>query len=721
MLGRRASLRTATAKTVDQGQEWRSDGAMAPSAAPEPTPEVVPPATGRVVVEGVTPTVDGGRFPVKRVVGERVVVEADVYADGHDQVACELSYRRDGEDDVHTVAMAPLGNDRWRGAFTVTELGRYRYCVRGWVDHFASWHQDYRKKQAAGTLDAADRQVGARLVREAIQGADDADRRALEKGAAALEEGAAGPQLPGAGEEALERLMARHPDRRGAVTSEPELEVVVDPVVAGFSAWYELFPRSASPVPDRPGTLADVEARLEYVAGLGFDVLYLPPIHPIGRTGRKGPDNSPVAAPGDPGSPWAIGSAEGGHTAIHPELGTLADFDRLVGRARQHGIELALDLAFQCSPDHPWVTEHPGWFRHRPDGTIQCAENPPKRYEDIYPLDFETSDWWALWLALLDVVLFWVGHGVRLFRVDNPHTKPFPFWSWLIGEVKARHPEVVFLSEAFTRPKIMYRLAKLGFGQSYTYFTWRLDKWDLTSYLTELTQTEVSQFFRPNLWPNTPDILTEQLQTGGRPTFMARLVLAATLGANYGIFGPSFELVEHEPLVPGREDYRRSEKYEIRHWDLDREDSLASLVARLNRIRRDNPALQRQQTLRFHHVDNDQLIAYTKTFTPLPGPLETGPLETGPGDAGPPREDNIVLVVVNLDPVHPQSGWVQLDLDALDLDPGQPFQVHDLLTDARYRWQGSHNFVLLEPWVVPAHVFRVSRRVRTERDFEYYM
>jgi starch synthase (maltosyl-transferring) len=733
MLGRRATSRAPAGETVANDQKSWPGGAATASRAPG-TVAAAPRAASRVVVEAVTPAVDGGRFPVKRVVGEQVVVEADVFADGHDQVACEICYRHETEEQWRSVAMVALGNDRWRGTFTVTELGRYRYCVKGWVDRFASWQADFQKKHAAGTVDPADLQVGARLVREAVLRAQDEDRATLLEAADSLEEairrrptaevpgsapgshageerGADGRQPSLADGEALGPAMARNPDRGDAVTSVPELEAVVEPVIARSSAWYELFPRSASPVPDRPGTLSDVEARLGYVAGLGFDVLYLPPIHPIGHTARKGPNNNPVAAPDDPGSPWAIGSAEGGHTAIQPELGTLADFDRLVARAHEHGLELALDLAFQCSPDHPWVSEHPEWFRHRPDGTIQCAENPPKRYDDIYPLDFDTPDWWGLWQALREVVLFWVGHGVRLLRVDNPHTKPFSFWEWLIREVKARHPEVVFLSEAFTRPKVMYRLAKLGFSQSYTYFTWRTTKWELTSYLTELTQTDVAEFFRPNLWPNTPDILTEQLQTGGRPTFISRLVLAATLGASYGIFGPSFELVEHEPLVAGREDYRGSEKYQVRHWDLDREDSLAELVARLNEIRRDNPALRLNRTLRFHHVDNDQLIVYTKTLGTRPAA----------GEAAVTTEDNVVLVVVNLDPVYEQSGWVDLDLEALGLDAAQPYQLHDLLTDTRYTWQGPHNFVLLAPSVLPAHVCRVRRRVRTEHDFEYYM
>jgi starch synthase (maltosyl-transferring) len=433
---------------------------------------------------------------------------------------------------------------------------------------------------------------------------------------------------------------------------------------------------------------------------MGFDVLYLPPIHPIGRSHRKGKNNAPSAGPHDPGSPWGIGAAEGGHKAIHPQLGTPEDFRRLVANAREHGIDIALDLAFQCSPDHPYVQDHPQWFRWRPDGTVQYAENPPKKYQDIYPLEFQTEHWQELWEELKSVVLFWIEQGVRIFRVDNPHTKPFHFWEWLIREVKRLHPEIIFLAEAFTRPKVMYYLAKAGFTQSYTYFAWRNTKAELTQYFTELTQTEVREFFRPNLWPNTPDILTEYLQLGGRPAFMARLVLAATLGASYGIYGPAFELGEHQPREPGSEEYLDSEKYEIKHWAIDRPDSLRDFIGRVNRIRRENPALHSHGGLRFHPVDNEQLICYSKQTE----------------DAS-----NIILVIVNLDPHHTQSGWVDLPADLQAERPAAPYQVHDLLSDGRYLWHGSRNFVELIPQVVPAHIFRIRHRVRTERDFEYYM
>jgi starch synthase (maltosyl-transferring) len=433
---------------------------------------------------------------------------------------------------------------------------------------------------------------------------------------------------------------------------------------------------------------------------MGFDVVYLPPIHPIGVSFRKGRNNTLTPTPEDPGSPWAIGGAEGGHTAIHPQLGTMADFERLVARARDLGMEIALDLAYQCTPDHPWVKSHPEWFRRRPDGTIQYAENPPKKYQDIYPIDFETEDWRALWDALKDVVLYWAQHGVRIFRVDNPHTKAFPFWEWMIAEVQGVYPDVLFLSEAFTRPKVMYRLAKLGFSQSYTYFAWRNTKDELTTYFTELTQTHVREFFRPNLWPNTPDILTEYLQFGGRPGFMIRLVLAATLGASYGIYGPAFELGDSTPRSPGSEEYLNSEKYEIRQWDLANPWSLRDFIARVNRIRRQSPALQTDRGLRFHQTDNPMLLCYSKTSD---------------------DQSSVVLVVVNLDFQHTQAGWVSLDLQALGMDETRPFQVHDELGEERYLWQGRRNYIELNPHSVPAHIFRLRRRVRTEKDFDYYL
>jgi starch synthase (maltosyl-transferring) len=653
----------------------------------------------RAVVENVQPQVDHGRFAVKRVEGDRMVVEADCFADGHDVVACRLRFRSEDEAEWREAPMEPLGNDRWRGTFLLASPGCYRYAVTAWVDPFLSWRHDFVRRVDADDIVVAAR-VGAALIADAARRADAQDRPLLERWARDLAAGDDAERLRALGlDEALSAVAMRYPDRSRATTYPVEFPLVVDRERARFSTWYEFFPRSASPTPGVHGTFRDCEARLDYVARMGFDVVYLPPIHPIGRIRRKGPNNTLVAGPDDVGSPWAIGAAEGGHTAIHPQLGTLEDFRRLAARTRELGMELALDIAFQCAPDHPWVQEHPEWFRRRPDGSVQYAENPPKKYQDIFPFDFESPDWKGLWQALHDVFAFWIGEGVRIFRVDNPHTKAFPFWEWVIGTLRAKHPDLVFLSEAFTRPKVMHRLAKLGFTQSYTYFTWRNTKDELAAYFTELAHGPGRDYFRPNAWPNTPDILPENLQVGGRAAFMARLVLAATLSSNYGLYGPAFELLEDTPREPGAEEYLHSEKYELRRWDLDRADSLAPFIARVNAARREHPALQSNDGLAFVATDNDQLIAYTKTA------------EDGSG----------VLVVVNLDPHHVQSGWVTLDPAELGVETDRPFQVHDLLSGARYLWSGRRNFVQLDPTRAPAHVFRIRRRVRTERDFDYFL
>ena len=490
----------------------------------------------------------------------------------------------------------------------------------------------------------------------------------------------------------------------------------VDPVRARFSSWYEFFPRSTAKEPGKHGTFADCEARIDYAAELGFDVVYLPPIHPIGRTKRKGPNNTLHAGANDPGSPWAIGAQEGGHKGVHPALGTADDFKRLLAHARARGIEVAIDIAFQCAPDHPYVQQHPEWFRKRPDGTVQYAENPPKKYQDIYPFDFETEGWQALYAELIDVVMHWVREGVRIFRVDNPHTKPFPLWERLIAEVKTHAPDAIFLSEAFTRPRVMHRLAKVGFTQSYTYFPWRNTKHELTEYFKELCHGPGREYFRPNTWPNTPDILTEYLQIGGRAAFMTRLVLAATLSATYGIYGPAFELMEHEPREPGSEEYRDSEKYQIRHWNLKRQDSLAPFIARVNRIRREHAALQSDWSLRFLDIDNEQMLAYMKSATSVSSPLPSGGRGQGEG-----LQEDHIIVVTNLDPWHAQSGWLELPLTTLGLASDRPYRVQDLLGGGSFLWQGSRNFVRLDPNGIVAHVFHLRRRVRTERDFDYFL
>jgi starch synthase (maltosyl-transferring) len=653
----------------------------------------------RVIIEGVTPEIDAGRFPIKRIVGEETVVEADILADGHDALSCALLYRKGGDAKWTEVPMELLGNDRWRGSFRVQELGHYRYTVLGWIDHFKTWSRDLGKRVEAGQDVSVDLLIGAEMVEGGLKRATLMDAGWLSTFVEALRAGgdegvrqALSPELA--------RLMSTYGERRFATTYDKELGVVVDRERARFGAWYELFPRSSSAVPGRHGTFKDLEERLPYVASMGFDVLYLPPIHPIGNSFRKGRNNSTVVCQNDPGSPWAIGSAEGGHKAVHPELGTLDDFRHLMECAAQYGIELALDIAFQCSPDHPYVTEHPEWFRWRPDGTIQYAENPPKKYQDIYPFDFEIEQWRELWEELKSVVQFWVDQGVRIFRVDNPHTKPFPFWEWLIAEIKRDCPEAIFLAEAFTRPKVLYGLAKLGFTQAYNYFAWRNTKWELTQYFTELTQTQVREFMGSNLWPNTPDILSEYLQFGERPAFMARLILAATLGPSYGIYGPAYELCENHPIAPGREEYLDSEKYEIKNWNIDQPDSLRELIGRVNKIRRENLAFRDNHNLRFHEVDNEQIIAYSKSSK---------------------DRSNEILVVVNLDPHYKQSGVITLPLEDLGIDSRQPYQAHDLLTDARYIWNGTRNYVELNPQIVPAHIFVIRRRVRTEHDFDYYL
>jgi len=665
-----------------------------------------------VAIEAVTPEIDGGRFPAKRTAGEKVSVEADIFADGHDSLAAVVRYRHGSSSDWTEVSMTPLPNDRWRGEFTVTELGLYVYTIEAWVDEFETWRRRLAKRVEAGQDPAVELEAGARLLEDAATRpevpAGDARRlRAFAESLRAPGPAAASPD-PGAVDGELGRLMSRHADRSLGATYPRELEVSVDPERARFSAWYELFPRSAGEPAAAGkegaggaahGTLLDVERRLPEIARMGFDVLYLPPIHPIGVAQRKGANNKP-ARPGEPGSPWAIGSEEGGHRSIHPALGTLEDFHRLVKVAAGHGIAVALDIAFQCSPDHPYTREHPEWFKHRPDGSIQYAENPPKKYEDIVPFDFETEQWRELWQELLSIVVYWVEQGVTIFRVDNPHTKPFPFWEWMIAEVKRAHPEAIFLAEAFTRPKVMYRLAKLGFSQSYTYFAWRNTAWELHQYFTELAQPPVREFFRPNLWPNTPDILTEYLQTGGRTAFMTRLVLAATLGASYGIYGPAFELCENRAREKGSEEYLDSEKYQVRTWDRNGPDDLRELITLVNEIRRENPALQSDRGLRFHPTENDQLLAYSKSTPDL---------------------SDIVLTVVNVNPYQTQSGMVTLPLEELGLEGDRPYQAHELLSGARYLWNGPRNYVEIRPHAMPAQVFRFRRRVRSEHDFEYFL
>ena len=657
----------------------------------------------RAVIDAVLPAIECGRFPVKRIAGEPVEIEANCFTDGHDRLRVVLSWHLVGTSEKYEVEMKPQANDVWLAEFTPPRAGRYRYTVIAWVDRFESWRGELERREERSDIRTA-LQIGSALIDEAAFRADDSDGAILAEWAVQLRDLAKDPTADPAALKAMAldaaraAIVARYADR--SLAAMQSLELVADRKRAAFSTWYEMFPRSAGTEPGHHGTFRDVEARLTYLADMGFDVLYFPPIHPIGRINRKGANNALTARPEDVGSPWAIGAAEGGHKDILPQLGTLEEFRRLLASARERGIEIALDIAFQCAPDHPYVKAHAQWFKHRPDGSVQYAENPPKKYQDIYPLDFETEDWRALWEELKSIVDFWIAQGVRIFRVDNPHTKAFAFWEWIIDAIKREQPEVIFLAEAFTRPKLMHRLAKLGFSQSYTYFTWRNTKQELTDYFADLALGQGREYYRPNVWPNTPDILHETLQSGLRPVFAARLILAATLAANYGIYGPTYELLVSAPREPGSEEYRDSEKYQLHHWSVESSESLWSLIARVNRIRRENAALQSDRGLHFCQIDNDQLIAYLKIDS---------------------KSGNVVLTVVNLDPHQPQSGWVELDVDALQLDPEQPYQVHDLLSDQRYIWRGRRNYIMLDPRSAPAHVFRLRRRMRREQDFDYYL
>ncbi|HEY4012961.1 MAG TPA: alpha-1,4-glucan--maltose-1-phosphate maltosyltransferase [Polyangiaceae bacterium] len=659
--------------------------------------DISPAARRRVFVEALAPRVDGGRYPVKRVVGDRVSASCDLVRDGQDAVAGALLVRRPAAREWLRQPLQSVAGERYEASFLVDEIGQWQFAILAWIDPFETWRAGTRKKIDAGQDVELDLAAGALLLKAYASRADAAGADTLRSAAARLEDGSlvAADRWASAASPPILAAVAECPDLRDATQSEPVV-IVVDPVRARFSSWYEMFPRSAG-APGRHGTLRDVAARLPYVASLGFDVLYLPPIHPIGRTARKGPNNAPNAGPDDVGSPWAIGGPEGGHKSVHPRLGTIDDLQALVRKARELGIEVALDIALQASPDHPYVTQHPEWFLHRPDGTIQYAENPPKRYEDVYPFDFYGAGWESLWEELHGIFVFWCEKGVRVFRVDNPHTKPLAFWEWCIARVKAAYPDALFLAEAFTRPKLMYALAKLGFTQSYTYFTWRQSKRELTDYVTTLARPPLSDFYRPNFWPNTPDILPTHLEFGNRAAFVQRLVLAATLSSNYGIYGPAFELMDRAARE-GAEEYADNEKYQIRSWDLQRQDSLGDLITLVNRVRRENPALQ-DNLVTFHPTDDDALLAFSKRSA----------------DGA-----HVVLVVVNLDSHHRHAGHVALDLAALGVGPDEAFQAHDLLSDERHRFQGPQAYVELDPEFLPASVFAVRRHLRTEQDFDYY-
>jgi starch synthase (maltosyl-transferring) len=652
------------------------------------------PCGGRIAIQGVRPQVDCARYDAKAVVGERVTVAADLVREGHERLAAAVRYRPRGEQGWREAPLELAGNDRYAGSFPAERIGRWEYRIVAWTDHWTTWRRALQAKVDAGVDDAE-------IAVELAEGAELLRRRELperpglllwEAAAAMTADTPLSERVAAATDPSLHAVLAAHPERLDA-TESPTLTVWVDRQRALFGAWYEMFPRSEGAVvpeegPPRSGTLATAARRLPAIAEMGFDVVYLPPIHPIGETHRKGHHGPHDLQPGphDPGVPWAIGSAEGGHDAVHPDLGTMEDFDAFLAEAHRLGMEVAMDYALQCSPDHPWVTQHPEWFRHRSDGSIRCAENPPKKYQDIYPLDFDTPDQEGLYSELERVLRVWIDRGVRIFRVDNPHTKPLGFWEWLIERVRADHPEVIFLAEAFTRPKMMATLAKLGFSQSYTYFAWRNTKQELTEYLTELTTTPTRDYLRPSFWPNTPDILPAYLQQGGRPAFKVRLLLAALLSPSYGIYA-GYELCENAPLDDGSEEYLGSEKHFYRPREWDRPDSLAPYIARVNALRHAHPSLQQLTNLAFHHIDNEHLLCFSKV-----APHHTDP----------------ILAVINLDPAHPQEASTALDLGQLGLEHAAAFEAHDLLTGARYVWEGPHNYVHLDPHVEPAHVLALS-------------
>jgi starch synthase (maltosyl-transferring) len=662
------------------------------------TRESEPGAWSSIVIEGVQPEIDGGRWPIKREVGDRLEVSADIFKEGHDVLACVLRYCAVKEDVWHEVPMEPLDNDRWVGHFDLTRNTGYRYSIGAFVNLFESWRVEVAKKHEAGEAIESELLEGRTLVRAAAQGATGGDKTRLNEWldrwrtddpAATQVEVALHPDLKG--------LVERHQERRAWTVYDRELEVVVDRGLARYGAWYEIFPRSQGTTPGRSATFQECEARLPAIKAMGFDVVYLTPIHPIGRTNRKGKNNSLTVAPGDPGSPYAIGNEQGGHDAVEPSLGTIRDFDRFQEAVRAQGMEIAMDFAINCSPDHPYVKSHPEWFAHRPDGTIKYAENPPKKYQDIYNVDFYCEDWRALWNEMKRVILFWVGHGVKIFRVDNPHTKPLAFWAWLIREVQDAHPDVIFLSEAFTRPKMMKALAKAGFTQSYTYFTWRNFKQELTDYMVELAQSEMKEYFRPNFFTNTPDILPEILQHGGRPAFKFRLVLAATLSPSYGMYS-GYELCENRALT-GKEEYLDSEKYEFKVWDWNRPGHLTEYVTTINRIRRENPALHELENLQFHEADNEHVLFYGK--------------RTIDGR-------NTVLVAVNLNPFQVQEARLQIPIASLGIKPDEMYQLHNLITDQRDLVRGDSYLVRLDPQIEPAAIYAVRRWTHREQEFDYF-
>jgi len=640
----------------------------------------------RVVIEGIQPLVENGIFPIKRVIGELVQVSADVFPDGHDVVQAEVLYKKKTSDTWMHLRMQPLVNDRWEATFQVNEQGFYTYKIVAWVDYALNWQHGIERKIADSQKVTSELLEGVHYIDQILTDADEGQQQYL---GYLKEIFTDADQYETAISEAvsknLKSIFKAYPQRILANES-AEFAVYVDRNKARFSTWYEFFPRSASETPGVHGSFNDCHRLLPRIAQMGFDVLYFPPIHPIGEVNRKGKNNSTDAHEGDVGSPWGIGSKLGGHKSIHPQLGSVDDFKKLIHAANELGIEIAMDFALQCAPDHPYVKEHPTWFKWRPDGTVQYAENPPKKYQDILPIYFETPDYKALWEELLSIAMYWIDCGIRIFRVDNPHTKPYFFWGWLIHKIKEKHPDILFLSEAFTRPKVMQQLAKQGFTQSYTYFTWRNSKSELMEYLTELTQTNQREYFRPNFWPNTPDINPYDLQSGMESVFLQKYFLAATLSSNTGIYGPVFEQMVHDAM-PGKEEYYNSEKYQIQHWDWHKENKLTMLISKINHIRKERTSLQQTNNIKFCHIDNEYLLSYYKFSDD--------------------KQDE-TLMIVNLDPYYKQQGWIQLPLAEMGVREGHPVRVYDLITDSSYIWNKEWNYVELHP-SLPYHLFKIYK------------
>ena len=643
----------------------------------------------RVIIENVYPEIECGKYPVKRIAGETVRVSADIFADGHNEIRAVLLHRKKGSRKWNETPMRHISNDKWEAEFRPEEMGWYEYTFQGWVDHFKSWQKGVRLKYEANQEIDVEMKIGAGMMEMAREHAGNTEGEKISPWISFISETEYNPSAAMALvlSDEVSETMYRCTDRKDAATYEKILLVEVERKKALFSAWYEVFPRSTSPEPGRHGTFRDVEKVIPLIAKMGFDILYFPPVHPIGVSFRKGKDNSPAAGPGEPGSPWAIGGKEGGHKAIHPELGTLEDFHSVVKTAADHDMEIALDLAYQCSQDHPYVREHPEWFTWRPDGSVQYAENPPKKYQDVLAMNFENDDWQNMWRELKSVVDYWIEQGVKVFRVDNPHTKAFRFWEWMIAEIKKKNPDVIFLAEAFTRYKVMDRLGKIGFTQSYTYFTWRNSRQELVQYLQELTKTHRREFFRPNFWPNTPDILPESLQYKNEAAFIVRLVMAATMSSNYGIYGPVFELGLNVPH-PKREEYVDNEKYELKNYDWHSMTRMRKLMALVNRIRRENPALQTTWNIYFAETHNERLLCYGKTDD---------------------DKQNRILVAVNLDSEYTQGGWIKVPLHEMDISSERTYYMHDLLTGQRHNWNGEWNWVELNPHIFPVSIFKVEQ------------